>query len=53
MINQYYLSALSLANLIIAFLGTAAPIAHVLEMPSKLTLGGPSWLEIQRHLYRD
>jgi len=44
--------ALRTANLIIAFIATTAPIAHVLEMPSKLTLNGPLWLEIQLHLYR-
>jgi len=40
------------ANLIIAFIVTTGPIAHVLEMISKLTLDGPLWLEIQQHLYR-
>lgn len=40
------------ANLIIAFMATTAPIAHVLEMISKLTLDGPLWLGIQQHLYR-
>jgi hypothetical protein len=44
--------ALRTANLIIAFIATTAPIAHVLEMTSKLTLSGPLWLEIQHHLYR-
>ena len=40
------------ANLIIAFIATTAPIAHALEMISKLTLDGRLWLEIQQHLYR-
>lgn len=40
------------ANLIIAFIATTAPIAHALEMISKLTLDGPLWLGIQQHLYR-
>jgi hypothetical protein len=44
--------ALRTANLIIAFIATTAPIAHALEMISKLTLDGPLWLGIQRHLYR-
>ena len=44
--------ALRTANLIIAFIATTAPIAHALEMISKLTLDGPLWLEVQQHLYR-
>lgn len=40
------------ANLIIAFIATTAPMAHVLEMISKMTLEGPLWLAIQRTLYR-
>jgi hypothetical protein len=44
--------ALRTANLIIAFIATTAPIAHALEMISKLTLDGPLWLGIQQHLYR-
>jgi len=44
--------ALRTANLIIAFIATTAPIAHALEMISKLTLDGPLWLGVQRHLYR-
>ena len=44
--------ALRTANLIIAFIATTAPIAHTLEMISKLTLDGPLWLGIQQHLYR-
>lgn len=39
-------------NLVIAFVATTAPMAHVLEMISKLTLDGPLWLSIQQHLYR-
>ena len=37
---------------IVAFIATTAPIAHVLEMPSKLVLNGPLWLSVQQHLYR-
>src|SRR5262252_2617187 len=44
--------ALRTANLIIAFIATTAPIAHVHEMISKLTLDGPLWLGVQQHLYR-
>jgi len=44
--------ALRTANLIIAFIATTAPIAHALEMISKLTLDGPLWLGVQQHLYR-
>src|SRR5690348_2393064 len=40
------------ANLIIAFIATTAPMAHVLEMISKMTLEGPLWLVIQQTLYR-
>ncbi|MGN6517578.1 MAG: anthrone oxygenase family protein [Rhizomicrobium sp.] len=39
-------------SLVLAFLATTAPMAHVLEMISKLTLDGRSWLSIQQHLYR-
>ena len=38
--------------LVIAFLATCAPIAHLLELPSKLSLDGPLWLSVQQHLYR-
>jgi hypothetical protein len=44
--------ALRTATLIIAFIATTAPIAHVLELISKLTLDGPLWLGVQQHLYR-
>jgi len=38
--------------LIIAFLATTGPIAHLLELPSKLSLDGPLWLSVQQHLYQ-
>jgi hypothetical protein len=38
--------------LIIAFLATTEPIAHLLELPGKLSLDGPLWLSVQQHLYR-
>ncbi|HSM94629.1 MAG TPA: hypothetical protein VLT91_01200 [Rhizomicrobium sp.] len=40
------------ASLVLAFIATTAPTAHVLEMISKLTLDGPLWLAIQQKLYR-
>jgi hypothetical protein len=43
---------LAAANLIIAFIATTAPLAHVLELPSKMSLGGSLWLQIQQGLYR-
>lgn len=43
---------LHLATLVVAFVVVLPPFAHVLEMPSKLTLDGPLWLAIQQHLYR-
>ncbi|HEY2035076.1 MAG TPA: anthrone oxygenase family protein [Rhizomicrobium sp.] len=39
-------------SLVLAFIATTAPAAHVLEMASKLTLDGPLWLAIQQKLYR-
>ena len=38
--------------LVMAFLATTVPIAHLLELPTKLTLEGPLWLSIQQNLYR-
>ncbi len=40
------------ANLLLAALATLAPIAHVLELPSKLALDGSLWLAVQQSLYR-
>jgi len=45
------LKAIRTIALVIAFLATTAPISHLLELPSKLTLDGPLWLSIQQHLY--
>src|SRR5262249_34173159 len=39
------------SNLILAAAAVLAPMAHVLELPSKLTLDGPLWVAIQQHLY--
>jgi hypothetical protein len=46
------MAALRTINVILAFIATTAPLAHVLELPSKLTLDGPLWLAVQQHLYR-
>ena len=40
------------SNLILAAAAVLAPMAHVLELPSTLTLDGPLWVAIQQHLYR-
>ena len=40
------------AMVVLAFAATTAPIAHVLELPNKLSLDGPSWLLVQQRLYR-
>jgi len=40
------------ANLALAILVLVPPIAHLLELPNKLSLSGPLWLAIQQHLYR-
>lgn len=45
-------SILRNVSLVLAFIATTAPLAHVLEMVSKLTLDGPLWLAIQQNLYR-
>ena len=39
------------ALVVIAFVATTAPLAHVLELPNKLSLDGPSWLLVQQRLY--
>ena len=50
--GERLMAALRALNLILAFIATTAPLAHVLELPSKLTLDGPLWLAVQQHLYR-
>src|SRR5258708_3255737 len=40
------------AMLVLAALAATGPMAHVLELPNKLQLEGPSWLMVQQHLYR-
>ena len=44
--------ALAATNLILAFIATTAPLAHVLELPAKLSLDGSLWLLVQQQLYR-
>jgi hypothetical protein len=39
-------------NLVFAVLAVLAPMAHVLELPNKLTLDPQLWLGVQQHLYR-
>jgi len=46
------MTGLGRANLVLAMMAAAAPLAHLLEMPNKLTLDGPLWLAVQQHLYR-
>lgn len=38
--------------LLLSWGATAAPVAHVLELPNKLALDGPSWLLVQQRLYQ-
>ena len=40
------------ANLALGTAAAAAPIAHVLELPNKLSLDKDLWLAVQQHLYR-
>lgn len=44
--------ALRWVSVALAILVLLPPVAHVLELPNKLSLGGPLWLSIQQHLYR-
>jgi hypothetical protein len=46
------MKAIRTVALVLAFLATIAPIAHLVELPSKLSLDGPLWLSVQQHLYR-
>jgi hypothetical protein len=39
-------------NLTFAVLAVLAPVAHVLELPNKLTLDAQLWLSVQQYLYR-
>ena len=41
-----------LASFVLAALALSAPAAHLLELPNKLALNGPLWLDVQQHLYR-
>ncbi len=46
------MNGLRWANLLLAAVAVIPPAAHVLELPNKLALDGPLWLEIQQSLYR-
>jgi hypothetical protein len=52
MLNRRSVILLARANLAFAVLASLAPLAHLLELPNKLTLNGPIWLAVQQHLYR-
>src|SRR5258708_25964290 len=45
-------SLLCWTMVLLASVAVTAPMAHVLELPNKLGLDGPSWLMIQQRLYR-
>jgi hypothetical protein len=47
-----YVSWLRIMNLAVAILAVVAPVAHVLELPNKLSLDADLWLAVQEHLYR-
>ena len=46
-----YVSWLHVINLAVAILAVLAPLAHVLELPNKLSLDANLWLVVQQHLY--
>ncbi len=46
------MNGLRWANLLLAAVAVIAPAAHVLELPNKLALEGPLWLQVQQSLYR-
>jgi hypothetical protein len=39
-------------SLIAAIVAVLAPMAHVMELPNKLAIPGPLWLDVQQTLYR-
>ena len=39
-------------SLVLGLLTVLVPMAHVLELPNKLSLDGNLWLAVQQHLYR-
>ena len=43
---------LYIANLAFAILAAVTPVAHLLELPNKLSLDAPVWLAVQQELYR-
>jgi hypothetical protein len=46
------MSCLRWTNFVLGILASLPPVAHVLELPNKLALGGGLWLAVQQHLYR-
>jgi hypothetical protein len=44
--------ALRWFSIAVAIAALFAPAAHVLEMPNKLHMDGPLWLQVQQQLYR-
>jgi hypothetical protein len=46
------MTCLRWVNLIFAIVAALPPLAHVLELPNKLTLDGTIWLAVQQQLYR-
>jgi hypothetical protein len=44
--------ALRRLSIVLAFFAFLAPAAHLMELPGKMMLKGPTWLEVQQHLYR-
>ena len=46
------MKTLRAVNLLLAALAVLAPMAHLLELPNKLSLDAPLWLAVQQHLYR-
>jgi len=46
------LARISLASLMTGGLAVLAPMAHVLELPDKLSLEATLWLAVQQNFYR-
>lgn len=46
------MTSLRWINLVLAIVATLPPVAHLLELPNKLALDGPTWLAVQQLLYR-
>jgi hypothetical protein len=46
------MACLQWTNLVLAIVAMLPPLAHLLELPNKVSLDGPTWLAVQQHLYR-